>query len=709
MALRLLCRSLGGAGTILFNKSSFQNKYGSLSFSTATGKGIFGLEHLHRASDWQPITLETIQKCERIAATIRSAKPSSYTLQLFDDLSNELCKVLDVMELCRHIHPDPDFIGESEKWFSVLNSYMQELNADLLLYRPLSELETRSSELALDKEENTMLKSLISDMQRSGIHMPTKTRHKIVELQNKIASLGFEFTRQISRPPAPFSIPKHEVKRLFSAAELASFEYVEQREGKCIYRSDMQTLKQILHHHEKGEARKLAYLSIYNADHSSIQVVDSLLGARSQLARMLGYISYSHFASMDKLMKNPERVREFLLQLNKSLQPKLESELRQLQEEKYRRESSRDPIESWEVTFYCNQIRRKHLNVENSRLDEFLELESCLRGMFYIANCLFDIRTVEDKETPEKWHDDVRKFVFVSKSGETIGTLFLDLYQRPYKYPNSTHFTIQSHRLLKDGKHQYPVIAITMNMEKNSSATKESTLLHPFELQTLFHEFGHALHSILSATRFQNLAGTRTALDFVEMPSHLFEYFARDRRVLQHFAREGFSKKTIPDSLMEDMLRHSQLFSGIDAQTQIFYSLLDLELHSSYTVNDGRSIDILKTIQNEHTPFRYVEGTAWHTRFGHLYGYASCYYSYLVAKVLASKIWQRLFSDNPLRKDSGKLLQEKVLMVGGSKSPQEILESILDNDMKADRFLMELGIHQFDSEECPSIYTGTYN
>jgi len=552
-----------------------------------------------------------------------------------------------------------------------------------------------------------MLKSLISDMQRSGIHMPAKTRQKIVELQNKIASLGFEFTRQISRAPTPFSISKEQSKELFSPSMLASFEYVEKRHGKDVYRSDMQTLKHILHHHPKGEARKLAYLSIYSADASSIQVVESLLGARNQLARMLGYVSYSHFASLDKLVRNPERVREFLLQLNKSLGPKLESELRLLKEEKERTERSSGPIESWEVTFYCNQIRRK-LNVESLRLDEYLELEACLQGMFYIANCLFDIRAVEDVTNPEKWHQDVRKFVFFNGSGQSIGTLFLDLYQRPYKYPNSTHFTIQSHRLLKDGSHQLPVIAITMNMEKNSSSKRNSTFLHPFELQTLFHEFGHALHSILSTTRFQNLAGTRTALDFVEMPSHLFEYFARDQRVLQHISK-GFGNKTIPQSLVEDMLRNSQLFSGIDAQTQIFYSLLDLELHSSPNVGNGGSVEILKTVQNEYTPFRYVEGTAWHTRFGHLYGYASCYYSYLVAKVLASKIWQRLFSDNPLSKESGRLLREKVLMVGGSQSPEEILESILGNDMKADRFLIELGIDSVGLEECPCIHTGTDN
>lgn len=247
-------------------------------------------------------------------------------------------------------------------------------------------------------------------------------------------------------------------------------------------------MKHILHYHPKGEARKLAYLSIYNADQSSIQVVESLLGTRNELARTLGYISYSHFASEDKLVKNPERVREFLLQLNKSLQPKLENELRQLREEKYKTESSRDPIESWEVTFYCNQIRRQKLAAESLRLEEYLELETCLQGMFYIANCLFDIRFVEDLESREKWHDDVRKFVILNEFGQSIGTLFLDLYQRPYKYPNSTHFTIQSHRLSKDGKHQYPVIAITMNMEKNSSTTKTTSLLHPFELQTLFHE-----------------------------------------------------------------------------------------------------------------------------------------------------------------------------------------------------------------------------
>eukprot|EP00871_Galdieria_phlegrea_P005511 jgi/Galph1/5961/GphlegSOOS_G4603.1 len=606
------------------------------------------------------------------------------------------------MELCRHIHPDPEFTGEAEKWFAVLNSYMQELNADFGLYRSLVEVESIADKEQFSQEESMMLRSLLLDMQRNGIHMPPKTRQKIVDLQNKIANLGFELSRQISRSPSLLAIPKNQLKDLLHMNELSPFQFVEERQGNYYYKGSLSVLKQLLHHHPKGLVRKLAYQSLYDANPQSIQTVESLLDARSQLARMLGFVSYSHLASMDKLVQDPNHIHEFLMQLNARLSPKINQELQLMKEEKRKLEKSEELIQSWDVTYYCNQVRKRMFSQESLAMDRYLQLETCLSGMFSIAKSLFGLQIEEDLESIlwEAWHPDVRKFIFYNEHGQRIGSLFLDLYSRPYKYPNSTHFTIQSHRIAQDGTHQCPVIAVMLNLEKN-----DNNLLHPYELQTLFHEFGHALHSILSATRFQNLAGTRTALDFVEIPSHLFEYFARDFRVLSNFAKDN-NGKSIPPSLVEEVKRQSQLFSGVDAQTQIFYSLLDLELHSVTYPLSGRSTEILKTVQNKYTPFPYMDETAWHTRFGHLYGYASCYYSYLVAKVLAAKIWECLFSRDPLNRRAGEIYREKVLMVGGTRHPLDILRSILGNDMKADCFLKELGIDCSGLEALPDIDDG---
>jgi intermediate peptidase len=218
------------------------------------------------------------------------------------------------------------------------------------------------------------------------------------------------------------------------------------------------------------------------------------------------------------------------------------------------------------------------------------------------------------------------------------------------------------------------------------------------EVETLFHEFGHALHSLLSQTEFQHLSGTRAQLDFVETPSHLFEYFAWDPRVVREFARHHETNEPIPTDMMRSLRASKHMFAAMDTQTQCLYSLLDLSLFNkpssakSPNVSTASSTEMLAQLQNSTTLVPHVDGTFWHTRFGHLIGYGAGYYSYLYARVFAADIWGACFQDDPLSRAAGEQLYQKLMVHGGARDPNEMLTDLVGHRPTPSRFLNELGV-----------------
>lgn len=214
------------------------------------------------------------------------------------------------------------------------------------------------------------------------------------------------------------------------------------------------------------------------------------------------------------------------------------------------------------------------------------------------------------------------------------------------------------------------------------------------EVETLFHEFGHALHSLLSQTEFQHLSGTRAQLDYVETPSHLFEYFAWDYRVVREFARHHETNEPIPRDMMAGLRNSKHMFAAMDTQTQCLYSLLDLKVFGEQPLpfDPPTTTSALKHLQNETTLVPHVDGTFWHTRFGHLIGYGAGYYSYLYARVFAADIWTTCFQDDPLSSSAGEKLFQELMVHGGAKDPNEILHAMLGRKPTPESYLAELGV-----------------
>ena len=308
----------------------------------------------------------------------------------------------------------------------------------------------------------------------------------------------------------------------------------------------------------------------------------------------------------------------------------------------------------------------------------------------------------------------MRKFEFHHEEDGPLGTMYFDLHPRDGKFVHAAHFTIRCGRIRNDDSdnvdnhniqqskdnnqdHQLPIVALVCNLSPSSTSGSSQTLLSHSEVETLFHEFGHGLHSLLSRTSFQHLSGTRASMDFVETPSHLFETFARDpsflsRVLTRHYITGLPMSKRRAEHLA---LSHSD-FRGVEIQTQIVHSRFDQALFGenpcSVSLGGCNSTEMWERLHKEAgVPF--ANGTHWHSRFGHLVTYGAGYYGYLYAQTFAADIWMNTLASSSMVSSSPETVREggqkvwkEMLIHGGGKDPKDMIKAVLGREPSVDPF-----------------------
>eukprot|EP01018_Ginkgo_biloba_P008211 Gb_25644 [translate_table: standard] len=386
------------------------------------------------------------------------------------------------------------------------------------------------------------------------------------------------------------------------------------------------------------------------------------------------------------MASSPDVVMSFLHDMSKVVKSKADEELQSISEFQKQMYDGKDgSVEPWDEAYYTGIMKASACNLESSVIASYFSLSQCLDGLNMVVRSLFGASFDSVPLAPdETWHPDVQKLVLHHPVEGDLGCMYLDLYVRKGKYPGCAHFAIKGGRRLSETQYQLPVVALVCNFPP--PARLSHALLNHWEVETLFHEFGHALHSLLSRTEFQHFSGTRTVLDFAETPANLFEYFAWDYRVLKRFAKHYSSGEAIPEKLVVSMNDARKMFAATDLQRQIFFSMIDQKLFGEQPLLVRDTTSIVADLKQQYTSWKHVEGTHWHTRFNHLVNYGAGYYSYLYARCFAASIWRKVCLEDPLSLDTGSVLRNDFLKHGGAKDP-----SILLRDCLGERVLKTCG------------------
>uniref|UniRef100_A0A3B1J7P0 Mitochondrial intermediate peptidase b n=1 Tax=Astyanax mexicanus TaxID=7994 RepID=A0A3B1J7P0_ASTMX len=331
-------------------------------------------------------------------------------------------------------------------------------------------------------------------------------------------------------------------------------------------------------------------------------------------------------------------------------------------------------------------------NIEAMHYSPYLSLGACMEGLNMLFSQLFGVSFhAEEPKMGEMWSDDVRKLAVVHESEGLLGYIYCDFFRRPdkpHQISIDCHFTIRGGRLKVDGQYQLPVVVLMMSLPLTPG--RAPLLLTPNMMENLFHEMGHAMHSMLGRTRYQHVSGTRCATDFAEVPSILMEFFASDYRVVSQFAHHYETGEPLPESMVTRLCESKKICGAADTQLQVANPLHTLDQMYHAKPQNKTTTDILEDVQGRFYGLPYVPNTAWQQRFSHLVGYGAKYYSYLMSRAVASMVWKQCFLKDPFSRTMGEHYRNKMLAHGGGREPMLMIEGMLQKTPTTEDFVNAL-------------------
>lgn len=665
--LRYTCRRTVSTGLAsAFNKLHINTNSKRDSLFKRTG--LFGIDQLQGPEGFHVLRDDALERAEDLVAEIIRSSPSApkNIVGLFDELSNCLCKVADLAEFIRVAHPQPRFRATAEQASVAISTLVEQLNTERRLYNSL-----KQAKFDNDLDEH-VAKLFLFDFEQCAIHLDDDKRKLVLQLNESILKLGSIFAANANQGRlVPANKLPESIRHLFTS-----------NSGKTIITG--------LHADSDNElARETAYKIYLQPDETQNDILTNLLECRLKLAQLCGYKSYAHRAVKGSIAGSPEVVQDFLDILNDQIRDSANKDYNQMLQLKLSKHSAKDnksiKLNAWDVPFYSANYKRGIYNESVLQSMPFFSVGVCMDGLNMIFNELYGVRMqVDSCKTGELWHNDVIKLSIIDdESSELLGYIYCDLFERRMKQHQDCHHTIQGGCYLRDGSYQLPIVVLMLNLPDSND--NNPALLSPSMVDNLFHEMGHAMHSMMARTKYQHITGTRCSTDLAEVPSILMEFFASDPVVLSRFARHHATGQAMPAELMKRWIKSKRVFTASETQLQVFYAALDQAYHSSDSCVKGETTtDILAKIQAQYYSIPYVENTAWQLRFSHLVGYGAKYYSYLVSRAVAGAIWSRLFASNPLNRAAGQRYRREVLAPGGGRPAKKIAEDVLGRRVDAD-------------------------
>ncbi|KAM6178704.1 mitochondrial intermediate peptidase [Rhynchocyon petersi] len=634
--------------------------------------GLFGVPELSAPEGFHVAQEKALKKTEVLVERACRTPPGPLTVQIFDELSDALCRVADLADFVKIAHPDPEFREAAEAACRSIGTMVEKLNTNVELYQSLQKLLADKKLVeSLDPETRRVAELFMFDFEISGIHLDKEKRKRAVDLNVKILDLSSMFLMGTNIPNkiGKHLLPEH-VRRHFLV------------DGEHIVIDGL--------HAEAPDdlVREAAYKIFLYPNAGQLNCLEELLHNRDLLAQLVGYPTFSHRALQGTIARTPETVMQFLEKLSDKLFERTVKDFEMMRGMKMKLNPQNAELMPWDPPYYSGVLRAERYNIEPSLYCPFFSLGACMEGLNILFNQLLGISLyAEQPGKGEVWCDDVRKLAVVHEAEGLLGYIYCDFFQRAGKPHQDCHFTIRGGRLKENGDYQLPVVVLMLNLPQ--SAHSSPTLLTPGMMENLFHEMGHAMHSMLGRTRYQHVTGTRCPTDFAEVPSILMEYFASDYRVVNQFARHYQTGQPLPKNMVSRLCESKKVCAAADTQLQVFYATLDQLYHGKHPLR-GSTTDILKETQEKFYGLPYVPNTAWQLRFSHLVGYGAKYYSYLMSRAVASMVWKECFLQDPFNRAMGERYRREILAHGGGKEPMLMVQGMLQKGPSIDDLVSAL-------------------
>jgi len=556
----------------------------------------------------------------------------------------------------------------------------------------------------LSGEDKKLFDETMRDYRRAGLELPPDERKEVEQLRKDLAELGTDFDTNIVNAKAPVVFTKAEL----DGVPESFFTSPGVKTGDDAYA----VLANVTWHfvtveeNAKSEATRKKLYVIHDslAKDTNRAVLNQMIALRNKIALRLGYKSWDDYQTEIKMAKTSAGAKKYIDDLVTGIQPKFAAEVAEIQ--KMKAADTHDPkatIGVWDWRYYDNQLVKQKYAVDKEALRDFFPFQKVLEGMSNIYQSIFGLK-FEKIAAPYKWIDDLQFYMVTdAATGEPLGMFYLDMFPREGKFNHFAEFPIISGKLLPDGKYQRPVTALLCNFPP-PSADKPSLMTHS-DVETLFHEFGHALHEITTRAKSGRFAGTHVPGDFVEAPSQMLQNWVWSKKVLDTFAADYRDpSKKIPGDIIQKMNDAKKATAGVFYRRQFAFAALDLAMHDAHPENAAWDCVAISNPILEKVFLPIDPSTTFVTYFGHMNGYDAGYYGYAWADAIAADmatVFEKA-KDGYLDKQAGMKLRQEIYAQGDGRDVTMSIEKFLGRKQSVEPFLKKIGVKGEDKKKAPA-------
>ena len=593
------------------------------------------------------------------------------TIEALEASGETLDKVANVFFNLLGSNTDDDMDTLAMKISPRLSTHNDTILLNKILFNRIEVLHEKRNSLGLSVEQNRLLEETYKRFVRSGAKLDQSSMDRLTQINSSLSSLSVQFDQNVLKETNAYSmvvedekdldgLPEEEIRQAALLAES------EGEKGKWVFKPTRVSMYPFLTYSTKRELREElynAYIQRGDNDNSfdNKKIISEMVALRKEKAAMMGFESHSDYVLDNTMAKSPQNVNKLLQTIWNPGVEKAKGEVESMQK-LISEEGGNFELAAWDWWHYAEKLRQEQYDFTEEEVKPYFSEENVLKGAFDVAERLFDITFTEKNDLP-KYRDNIRSFIVEDSKKKVIGIFYTDFTLRPNKGGGAWMNTFRS-----QSKFNGEIIPIVINVCNFPPKNIDGVSLLSFEqVETLFHEFGHGLHGLLSDAQYPSLSGTSVTRDYVEFPSQIMENWAREPEVIKTFARHYETGETIPDKLLNKISASGTFNEGFATTEYVAAAHLDMAYHT----NEGQIEDIDKfedETLKELGLIPQIESRYRSTYFGHIFagGYSSGYYSYLWTEVLEADAFEAFKEKGLFDKETADKLKKYVYSAGNT-------------------------------------------
>jgi len=660
----------------------FQTPYNAAPFSRFT------------PSDYLPAIEKAIaESLAQIDSITQNSEPASFknTIEALAYTGLELDRLTAMFFNLNSAETNDTLQAEAQRISPLLTDYGNDIRLNEALFKRVKTVYDQRETLSLTAEQQTLLEKTYKSFTRNGANLSLNDKESLRKIDKELATLKLKFSENVLAETQHYQWVITDKEQLSGLPDFV-LDMLAQEAQKChtqgwVITLDMPVYTAVMKYADNRDLRQKLFTdyhsrcagdSPYNNEANVLRIAE----LRQARASLLGYPSYADFALEERMAETPEKVMNFLSELLSKAKPQALKELEQL-----KTFSGLADFQQWDFAYYAEKLKQERYQIDDSLLKPYLSLEKAVEGMFAVAHKLYGLRFTLTEEI-EKYHPEVQTYKVTDEDGNYLALFYTDFFPRAGKRNGAWMTSYKEQYIDKQGKDSRPHISIVCNFTRPTDTAP--SLLTFNELTTLFHEFGHALHGMLSKVTYPSLSGTNVARDFVELPSQLMENWCYEEETLLLFATHYQTGAPLPIEWVQKIKEASAFMEGILSVRQLNFGFLDMAWHTYPHLERLENVHLFEQEATKETQlYPPIDVMCISPAFSHIFsgGYAAGYYSYKWSEVLDADAFEAFKEVGIFNAEVATRFRKEVLEKGSSEKESLLYKRFRGQDPTPDALI----------------------